>query len=97
MSLRTRITRVKSLLVAVTPENRIWSIALIRAGHDPDGRPPGVYGSSLHRDIVYDGPEPPPLPRDRMASHCLVIECHHDPIPPPTVEAGEFLGNLDKM
>ncbi len=90
MSLRTRITRVTSLLTAVTPDRSIWSVTLIRAGHDPDGRPPGMYGSSLHRDIVYEGLEPPPLPRDRMASHCLVIECHTEPIPPPTTEAGDF-------
>jgi hypothetical protein len=96
VSLRSRITRVKSLLAAVTPENRIWSITLIQAGHDPDRRLAGVYGSSLHRDIVYDGPEQPPLPRERMASHCLVIECCHDPVEPPAREAGDLSEILTK-
>jgi hypothetical protein len=90
VSLRTRIARVTSRLTAVTPDCSIWSITLIRACHDPDGRRPGMYGASLHLDIVYEGEEPPPLPRERMASHCLVIECHPEPIPPPTTEAGDF-------
>lgn len=89
MTWRSRLARLRSSLTAATPDRRFWSVTLIRAGHDPEGRPPGMYGSSLHLDIVYDGPEPPPVPRERLAPHALVVECGPTVVPPPPVEAGE--------
>ncbi len=89
MSLRTRILRVRTRLASIAPDNRVWSITLIPVGEDPEGRVPGFYYSSLHLDIVYEGLESPQVPRERMASHCLVIECGPRHVPPPEVEAGE--------
>lgn len=89
MTLQSRLARMRSSLTAATPDRRFWSVTLCSAADDPEGRPPGMYGSSLHLDVVYDGPEPPPLPRERLAPHCLIIECGLRFVPPPSVEAGE--------
>lgn len=85
MSLRTELARLNRDLGQIRiPRREYWSVTVMRVDQDPEHRPPGFYGKSLHLDVVYDGDEPPPLPKDRLASHCIVITFGPDFVEPPT-------------
>ncbi|QDU21274.1 hypothetical protein [Urbifossiella limnaea] len=96
MNVRGRVARLRAGLVGRDGDDLAHIVVRVPAGGDPDGRPPGVYRSGGVIDVVYDGDEPDPVPRERVLRKAppaaLEIVLGPDVVPPPAAVETADLG-----
>jgi hypothetical protein len=88
VSLRGRVGRLAAALAGRGGDDLAHIVVWVPAGGDADGRPPGVYRTGGVLDVVYEGDEPDPALRARVARQAapaaLEISLGPEVVPLPT-------------